>query len=193
MVIYLKHLRKPVLAVLLLLILVGTVWRIQDKTFQNLKQYSEGKPDDITVEAFMAAIGCFDREDSDIEIFDIEKGEVVKKLKMDSELGAEAEDILNKITGMYVKVKAFPDKGYIAKIPLKPAVEVSNKWLNEYGIFSVNEVFIIFPGTDTPYLLVLDSNYRPLFFNFEQGAKSDLLDKIQPANISYAIDVQLKN
>ena len=110
---------------------------------------------------------------------------------MDSELGAEAKDILDKITGMYVKVKAFPDKGYIAKLPLKPVVEVSNKWLNEYGIFSLNEVFIIFPEGNTPYLLVLDSNYRPLFFNFEQGAKSDLLDKIQPANISYANTISL--
>lgn len=168
-VIYLKKFRKPALAVLLLLAISCAVLVIHNVN-EKIINYDTKKADD-TAEAFLTAICCFEREGKEIEIFDIEKGEVIKKLEMNDEVRTNVEAALSKITGMYIKVKAFPDKGYIARIPLEPAVEVHNEWPNKYGIYSVNEVFIIFAEGNAPYLLILDSNYRPLFFNFEQEDK----------------------
>ncbi|MDP4182451.1 MAG: hypothetical protein Q8942_15345 [Bacillota bacterium] len=106
-------------------------------------------------------------EQADIEIFDISRGEVIKRSKFNSNIQNEVEKYLNAITGMYTKVKAFPEKGYIIKIPLNAGVKTKNYWLNNYGIDSVNEVFIIFPEQGAQYLLILDAKKRPLFFNFE--------------------------
>lgn len=176
MIIYLRHLRRPALAVLALLFLLGAGWSAYD-IWDSYTNYVYGeKSEEMASEAFLTAIGCFGREGGTVEIFDIEKGEVVKRLDMNSELRVKAVNILDKISGMYVKVKAFPEKGKIARLPLDPAVEVQNKWLKDYGISSVSEVFIIFPEGNRPYLLVLDSNYRPLFFNFEYEVKEEFLD-----------------
>ncbi len=102
-----------------------------------------------------------------IEIFDMNKGEVIKRVKPNTLIRKEVKNHLNEIYGMYVKVKAFPDKGYIIRVPLEPPVDVKNKWLNDYNINSVEEVFIIFPEEGKPYLLVLDDKKRPLFYIFE--------------------------
>lgn len=112
-----------------------------------------------------------------IEIFDITKGEVIKKAQSNSIIQNEVEGYLNAITGMYAKVKAFPEKGYIIKIPLDPNVKIENHWLNDYEIYTVNEVFILLPEQGQPYLLVLDKKKRPLFYNFE-GSINLLLEEL---------------
>lgn len=112
-----------------------------------------------------------------IEIFDINKGEVIQKVESNPSVRKEVEGYLKGITGMYIKVKAFPDKGYIIRVPLEPSVNVQSQWLNDYGINSVDEVFILFPEQGKPYLLVLDEKKRPLFYNFE-GNTDVLLEKL---------------
>ena len=102
-----------------------------------------------------------------IEIFDINKGAVIQKVQTNPSVQKEVEGYLKGITGMYIKVKAFPEKGYIIRVPLEPSAEVKNHWLNDYGINSVDEVFILFPENGKPYLMVLDEKKRPLFYNFE--------------------------
>lgn len=107
-----------------------------------------------------------------IEIFDITKGEVIQKTPVSSLIQKEVEGYLDKVTGVYVKAKAFPDKGYIIRVPFDPATEVKNTWLSDYGIKTVDQVFILFPEEDVPYLLVLDENRRPFFYNFEGNTKA---------------------
>lgn len=103
----------------------------------------------------------------DVEIFDISKGEVIKKVKPNDSIQSEAVGFLKNITGMYVKIKAFPEKGYIIRVPFEPFIALENHWLNSYGINSIGECFILFPEKGKPFLLVLNSSYRPYFYNFE--------------------------
>ncbi len=102
-----------------------------------------------------------------IEIFDISKGQVIKKVHSNSFIENEAKSYLIRITGMYVKANALPDKGYIIKIPLKNPITVENEWLNDYDTDPVKEIFVLIPGSGNPYLLVMDNMNRPLFYNFE--------------------------
>jgi hypothetical protein len=104
-----------------------------------------------------------------IEIFDIAKGEVIREIEVSPVVRGEAEGYLKKITGMFGKVKALPEKGYIVRVSLEPSAKIENKWLSGYGINSVDQVFIILPEQTIPYLLVLDEKNRPLFYNFEGG------------------------
>ncbi|NJD03590.1 MAG: hypothetical protein FIA99_13585 [Ruminiclostridium sp.] len=127
--------------------------------------------------SFLNSMGVSFYGQKDLEIFDIYKGKVVKRIKPDSVINKVVEGHLEGITGMYAKVKAFPDKGYIIRIPLEPPIKIQSKWLNVYGINSVDEVFILFPEQGVPYLLVLDEKKRPLFYNFE-GNTDYLMEKL---------------
>lgn len=115
---------------------------------------------------FLASAQELDTPNKPIEIFDITKGEVLKKVHSTRLIQKETISYLNGISGMYVKVKAFPEKGYIVRIPITPPVQVKNHWLNDYSINSVNEVYIMLPEQGNTYLLVLDNKLRPYFFNF---------------------------
>lgn len=116
--------------------------------------------------AFVTSDNALRNEVRSIEIFDVSKGEVIKNIQSSAAIQKTAEGYIKGITGMYPKVKAFPEKGFIVRIPMEPSA-IKNPWLNDYGVNSVNEVFILFPEDEKPYLLILDSKYRPLFYTFE--------------------------
>lgn len=118
---------------------------------------------DTYITTFLASSNTYEN----IEIFDIGKESVVKIVKVNDDAINEAKKCLNGITGIFVKVKAFPDKGYIVKVPFEPKIKVENPWLNDYGINSVDKIFIIFPDEEKPYLLVLDDRERPFFFTID--------------------------
>ncbi|HHV60141.1 MAG TPA: hypothetical protein GXX49_07640 [Clostridiaceae bacterium] len=127
---------------------------------------------------FLASSGNIQKN---IEIFDIVKGEVVKTSAVTPDIKSLAISYLNNLKNLYVKVNAFPDKGYIIKIPIDPPAKVQHALLNDYGITQVNEVFVIFPMNEEPYLLVLDRNYSPFFYNFE-GA-TDRIERLLTSSI----------
>jgi len=138
----------------------------------SLSYYTAGTFERADVAAFLTQENP-DRSGRHIEIFDVCKGSVIKRIGLNSEIQGEAEKYLKSITGMYVRVKAIPDNGHIIKIPLEPPVKVQNKWLDE----AVDELFVILPEETTPYLLVLDDKGRPLFYTFE-GNVNVLLDNL---------------
>ncbi|HEX3028054.1 MAG TPA: hypothetical protein VHT34_01830 [Clostridia bacterium] len=98
-----------------------------------------------------------------IEVFDVSQGKVVNRIQSTDEIQKETQKYLEDITGMYPKVKAFPVDGYIARIPLEMPVMLQSQWLKNI----VNEVFVIFPAKEKPYLLILDEKSRPLFYTFK--------------------------
>lgn len=105
-------------------------------------------------------------ENTKVEIFSVEKGEVIKSLEVSPEIRQEVKNIIKDITGLYSRLRALPSKGYIIRVPLEPPEEINNYWINDFGITSINQVFILFPDNEKPYLLVLDKNGRPIFYNF---------------------------
>ena len=61
------------------------------------------------------------------------------------------------------KFNPIPDKGYVINIPFETPVKVKNQWLNAF----VDEVFIIFPEQEKPYLMVSDNKIELSFLSFE--------------------------
>jgi len=143
----------------------------------NSLVYAVNKLDKSNVAAFFVTESIEGQDKRDIEIFDIEKGIVIKKVSPNSQtqvkIQKEVRKYLEGITGMYVKVNALPDRGYIVRLPLEPAVTIRNQWLNQ----TVKEVFIIF-SEGAPYLLVLDEKERPLFYNFDSNT-DELLELLE--------------
>lgn len=102
-------------------------------------------------------------QNANIEVFDIDKGIVIKNIKSNSKIEEEMENCLKEITGVLTKFNPIPNKGYMVKIPLESPVRIDNKWLSAF----IDEVIIIFPEDEKPYLMVLDNKDKTLFFNFK--------------------------
>lgn len=98
-----------------------------------------------------------------IQIIDIKEGKVIKNVQKKPDLQREVEKFLEGITGAYVKLNPYPNNGFVIKIPLEPNVTVKNQWFNDL----VDEVMIIFPVQENPYLLVFDNENQPHFFKFQ--------------------------
>lgn len=108
-----------------------------------------------------------------IEIFDVSQGEVIKVISKNPDVQQEAEKFLKHITGVYVKYNPIPTKGFMVRIPLEPNITVRNQWFDD----PVDEVTIIFPGYDNPYLMIFNDENTPYFFTFE-GDVGELLAMI---------------
>jgi len=70
---------------------------------------------------------------------------------------------MKEIDGVVKKFKPIPDKGYVVKIPLAPSIQLENNWV--YAL--IDEVIIIIPKNEKPYLLVFDDENKPYFLTFE--------------------------
>jgi hypothetical protein len=106
-----------------------------------------------------------------VEFFDIQKDSVTQIEPANAVFQKAAEEYLNGINGIYVKVKPIPNQGYMIKIPLEPSLQIRNEWINEL----VDEVIIIFTKDEAPYLMVFDDENNPHFFHFK--GNTDLLIK----------------
>ncbi|MBT2689637.1 hypothetical protein J7I93_15710 [Bacillus sp. ISL-47] len=98
-----------------------------------------------------------------IELLDIEKNKITKTAQTNPEIQLEAETIIKEIDDVVKKLKPVPDKGYMIKIPLEPSYRLDNKWMNAM----VDEVIIIIPENEKPYLLIFDDENNPYFFTFD--------------------------
>ncbi len=98
-----------------------------------------------------------------IEIFDIGKESVIKKVLTDNFVQKEAENCLKALTNIYPRYNPIPDKGIIIKIPLNPSVEVKNAWMED----KVDELNIIYSKENEPILMVFENNKTPVFFEFQ--------------------------
>lgn len=117
----------------------------------------------ITITLALVSMKVSALESINVEIFDIDKETVVKKVESTPAIQKEVEIYLNGITGIYGKFNPVPKQGYMIKIPLQEPAMVQNPWINSF----VEEVILIFPKDEEPYLLVFNNEDRTLFFNFE--------------------------
>ena len=128
----------------------------------------------VSVKAFLSSTRITG-EGRKIEIFDVSEGKVIAKYPSSTMIREEAGSFLVKITGLYGKVKALPETGQIIRIPFDPAIEAKSKWVTNCGITNINELYVLFPGSGEPYLLILDEKDRPWFFNFNANTSTLLL------------------
>lgn len=118
----------------------------------------------------LISTNCIAQTNQQIQIFDINKGKVIKFVQINTDLQQEAEKFLEGITGVYVKYNPFPNKGFMIRIPLEPNIMVKNQWFNHL----VDEVTIIFSGQEKPYFMFFDDENRPYFFTFEGNTENFL-------------------
>lgn len=100
---------------------------------------------------------------SNIELLDIEKNEITKTVPTNPKIQLEAERIIKEIDNVVKNLKPIPDKGYMIKIPLEPSHRVENKWI--YAL--IDEIIIIIPKNEKPYLLLFDDENKSYFFTFD--------------------------
>jgi hypothetical protein len=119
-------------------------------------------------------------EDMDeVQIFDIGKGKVVKRMKSTPSFQEQARQIISSITGMYAKVKPFPEKGYIVRIPVNPALRVQNEYMNA----TIDRIYVIFTEDEPPIVLILDSSEKPFVYNFSWNTEE--LERQLDFNFAY--------
>lgn len=110
------------------------------------------------------------RDAGTVEIFDMGKGEVVKRLQSGRAVRRQAERLIGNISGLYRIFKPFPEKGIIIRIPLDPALEIRNKNVTGNGIHSADTLYLIFPDGGGQYLMLLDDGQRPWFYVYKGDA-----------------------
>ncbi len=98
-----------------------------------------------------------------IEIFHIEKNEIIKTKPINSNVQLEAKRIIKEIDCAVKKFNPIPHNGYMVKIPLEPPYRLENKWINDL----IYEVIIIIPKDEEPYLLIFDDENKSYFFTFQ--------------------------
>lgn len=175
----LKWLAVAVLVVILASLGIYQIFGDQDTenfdALVNMLRYREVAVSGEVLEATKPAAETSD----EIQIFDISKGKVVKKLKTSAAVQEQAIQIINSITGLYAKVQPLPDKGYIVRVPVNPALKVRNQFINA----TIDKIYIIFTEKEPPFVLILDSSEKPFVYNFD--CKIDELVKYLDFDFTY--------
>jgi hypothetical protein len=163
----LKLLALTVLAVLLVFVGVDRIFASRGaerykELVKALKQQEIAVSDEI-----LSATSPEPENSGEVQIFDIGKGRIVKKMKTSPAIQNEAEKMVSSITGVYTRIKPFPDNGYIVRLPLNPALLVQNGYISA----SVDKIYVIFTQKEPPILLILDNNEKPFVYNFSRSTE----------------------
>lgn len=98
----------------------------------------------------------------EVEVFDVKKGSVVRKLEPTDAIRREAERILASISGQAPLFRADPEDGRIIRIPLAPPVEVTIPGFHAL----TTEMFVFIPESKQPYVLLFSEENDPRLFAF---------------------------
>lgn len=100
---------------------------------------------------------------TEIELLDIEKNKIIT-MPTNPKIQLETKRIIKEIDNIVKKFNPIPDKGYIVKIPLTLSLRLENKWVNTL----IDEVIIIIPENEKPYLLIFDDKKSLIFLPLKQ-------------------------
>jgi hypothetical protein len=125
---------------------------------------------------FLASINIHAQDYTDVEIFDITQGKVVKVVKSNSAIQKEVISYVKNINGIYTKFNPIPENGHAVRVPLNPSLKVKNKWTDTL----VHEVIIVFPKgqNSSTFLMFFEDDNKLMCFNFEGDTRKlwELLD-----------------
>ncbi|SEB92815.1 hypothetical protein SAMN05443246_2381 [Paenibacillus sp. GP183] len=99
------------------------------------------------------------------EVFDIQKGEVIKIIKNSANLQSEVEKWLSSIAGTVGSLKMEPDSGIGLKIELVPPLKVENQWIT--GTVTEVALFISEKETYYPTLLIFTKENSVIAVNIQ--------------------------
>jgi hypothetical protein len=103
------------------------------------------------------------------EVFDIQKGEVVKIIKNSASLQHEVENWLSSIAGPVGSLAIEPDNGIGILIELTPPLKVKNQWL--WGTVTKVVLFVSQTETYYPTLLIFTKENSVIAVNIEHDLK----------------------
>lgn len=106
-----------------------------------------------------------------VEVFDIKRSQVIISVHINQAVQNDVEIFLEGIDGIVKQINPIPNEGIIIKVPLEPNIMIENEWI--HGL--VDQVMIIYPENNYPYLLVFDEENSPHFFTFHGEALGLLL------------------
>lgn len=106
-----------------------------------------------------------------IEIYDIEQETVIKTITITSFIRKDSDKVLQGISSIYKKFNPLPEKGLLVKIPLDPAIHVTNQWINTV----VDELIIFFPEEEEPFIMVYDDENNTYFFSINKKVTMEIL------------------
>ncbi len=118
------------------------------------------------------------KDKQNIEVFDITKGKVIITEPSSIDIQNEVFNYVKTIKSLYTRVMAFPEKGYVIRVPFDTPIKVKQKLINDAGIKVLDSVFIILSDKEAPIMLILDSQERPYFYTFNASIKP-LLDYVK--------------
>lgn len=102
-------------------------------------------------------------------VLDIKTNKIIKTTPPNPNVQLETVKIMKAIDGVVKKINPIPNKGLMVKIPLEPSFHLQNKWVNAL----IDEVIIIIPENEMPYLLLYDDENNSYFCTFD--TKIDML------------------
>lgn len=94
---------------------------------------------------------------ADVEVFDIEQEQVVKRFANTSEIQDEMKKYLETIDRSVPPLETVPKKGKMVRVPLQPALKVENQWIRSL----VYEAFFIVLPDHEPFIILYDENRKP--------------------------------
>lgn len=106
-----------------------------------------------------------------IQIYDIDQEMVIKTIAITPFIRKDSEKILQGVNDVYKKFNPLPDKGILVKIPLDPAIQVKNQWINTL----VDEMIIFYPEEEEPFILVYDDENNTYFFSVDRKVTEENL------------------
>lgn len=106
-----------------------------------------------------------------IQIYDIDQEMVIKTITITPFIRKDSEKILQGVNDIYKKFNPLPDKGLLVNIPLDPAIQVKNQWINTL----VDEMIIFYPEEEEPFILVYDDENNTYFFSVDRKVTEENL------------------
>jgi hypothetical protein len=109
-----------------------------------------------------------------IEVFNINDEIIEKVMPIDYEVQKLVENYIYGIEGIYAKFNPIPKNGFAVKVPLAPSVkaDVTGK------ILIIDQIIIMFPENDMPFLLIFEDDDKLSCYNFK-GDTEVLLESLE--------------
>lgn len=128
----------------------------------------------ISLLFLLLSTNAFANTNKHIEVFDCQKEMVIQKQSLDPAIQKEAVQFAKSITGPFKNLNVVPKDGYMIKIPLSKPVSISNQWLHT----TIDEVLILLPLNEKPYIMLYDDENNPLFY-YVKGKPGLLLKQMK--------------
>ena len=127
----------------------------------------------ISLLLFLLSTNVFANTNQQIEVFDCQKEMVIQKQSLDPVIQKKQFNTLKQLL-VHLKLKCRSKRWLYDKNPLSKPVSITNQWLHT----TIDEVLILFPLNEKPYIMLYDDENNPHFY-YVKGKPGLLLKQMQ--------------